>query len=94
METLGARRTIWEKFITCEIFGNKCRKKLWKNWITCKKLWEKWIPFENSCSLFDIYGMFNLAKPNLGLANPSWVCLFLTEHTKTEFAKPLFLFVF
>jgi hypothetical protein len=40
------------------------------------------------------YRMFNLAKPNLGLANPSWVCLFLTEHTKTEFAKPFFLFVF
>jgi hypothetical protein len=41
-----------------------------------------------------IDGMFNLAKPNLGLANPSQVCLFLTEHTKTEFAKPFFLSVF
>jgi hypothetical protein len=40
------------------------------------------------------YGMFNLAKPNSGLANPSWVCLFLTEHTKMKFVKPLFLFVF
>jgi hypothetical protein len=39
-------------------------------------------------------GMFNLAKPNSGLANPSWVCLVLTEHTKMEFVKPLFLFVF
>jgi hypothetical protein len=38
--------------------------------------------------------MFNLAKPNLGLANPSWVYLFLTEHTKMEFANPFFLFVF
>jgi hypothetical protein len=36
------------------------------------------------------YGMFNLAKSNLGLANPSWVCLFLTEHTITEFANPFF----
>jgi hypothetical protein len=40
------------------------------------------------------YGMFNLAKPNSGLANPSWVCLFMTEHTKMEFVKPLFLFEF
>jgi hypothetical protein len=25
-------------------------------------------------------GMFNLAKPNLGLPNPSWVSKFYTEH--------------
>jgi hypothetical protein len=42
--------------------------------------------------LIQTIGMFNLAKPNLGLPKPSWVCLFLTEHTKTEFAKPFFLF--